>query len=554
MIAGTRPWRNGRSKAFCVIAVLLFAALSSACTYDVDSVVDAPDQNPGDFICARAVPPDGFPAGDDQGLCTLRAAVMEANATAIAERIEIPAGTYNLTLPVAAGGGPLVITSSVMLRGAAAGSTIVDAGAVDYDGSPSCPNSGPERPVFTINAGTVGISYLTAQGGFAQFGGGIVVNNGTVEITDAVIRRNAAFTGGGGVLTDGGVVRIRRTSIVENCTVGAFGGGILNTSDGELWVYDSLIANNRANRAGGIRNQGALNLRSTTISGNIADSHEAGTGGISQNGFAFLNNVTITNNTGRFTDPTSFFGGGIQTTSIGTSVVKNSIIAGNDGQGGANDCAGELTFDSRNNLIGDSDGCEISGFVFTYILDVDPQLTPLAFNGGPTQTHSLPTGSAARETAYEFPPPAVNACEARDQRGVPRPQGSGRCDMGAFEAGNANVFVSGFVLVDADTDTDLFSIRNGELLNLGVLPQNLSIRTSLSDAAGSVVFAFDSNPMFQTENNAPYALGGDSPAGNYTPVSFTSGSHTVRATPFAGAGGTGAGGGSLELRFSVLGE
>lgn len=542
------------SKPFTALVVVLLGGLTGACTYTVDSVVDAPDANPGDFECARATPPGGFPPGDDQGLCTVRAAVMEANATSIAEHIEIPAGTYNLTLPVAAGGGPLVITRSVTIRGAAAGSTILDADAVNYDGVSDCPNSGAERPVFTVSGGNVLIAYLTAQGGFAQNGGGIVVTNGTAEITDAVIRRNAAFTGGGGVLTNGGVTRIRRTSIIENCATGAFGGGIRNTSNGQLWVYDSLVAANRSNRAGGIRNDGALNLRNVTVSGNVAFSPTAGTGGISQNGFAVLNNVTVTNNTGLFTDPNSFFGGGIQTTASGTSVIKNSIIAQNDGQGGPNDCAGELTFDSRNNLIGDSNGCEISGFLSTYLLDVDPQLAALTLNGGPTRTHALLTGSPAREAAYQFPPPAVDACEARDQRAVPRPQGSGRCDMGAFEAGNANLFVTSFVLVDADADTDLFIIRNGELLNLTTLPPNLSIRASLSGIPGSVVFAFDANPTFQTENVTPYALGGDSPAGNYNPVAFTPGEHTIRATPFASAGGGGAGGGSLELRFSVLGE
>jgi hypothetical protein len=50
----------------------------------VDSTADAPDADPGDGVCARAAPP----GGTGQGLCTLRAAVMEANATPYIERIE----------------------------------------------------------------------------------------------------------------------------------------------------------------------------------------------------------------------------------------------------------------------------------------------------------------------------------------------------------------------------------------------------------------------------------------------------------------------------------
>jgi CSLREA domain-containing protein len=535
-------------KGYAVIVLL--ALLGSGCTLQVDSTADAPDVNPGDGACARAAPP----LGKDQGLCTLRAAVMEANATIAAERIEIPAGTYVLDLPSNQGGGPLVIDRSVAIRGAGVGSTIIDAAANQYDGGEGCPNSGAERRIFTINDGNVSIRYATLRGGFAQHGGGLRQNGGELEITDAAIQRNVAFTGGGGAYLSGGVARIRRTSIIENCATGAFGGGLRTSPDAQVWVYDSLIANNRSNRAGGVYNLGALNLRSTTISGNVADSPSAGTGGLSQNGFAVLNNVTMTNNVGRGTDPNSFLGGGIATFSSSLSVVKNSIIAGNDGQGGPNDCSGALTFDSRNNLIGDSNGCDISGFLFTYILDVDAQIAPLALNGGPTRTHSLLTGSPARESAYEFPPPAADACEARDQRGVPRPQGSGRCDMGAFESGHANTFVTGFVLVNADTDTDLFSIRNGELLNLGLLPDNLSIRANVGGAAGSVVFAFDANATFQTENNSPYALGGDAPAGDYLPVTFTPGNHTLRATPFAAANGSGAAGGSLEVQFYVFGE
>lgn len=528
---------------------LIGALLGSGCVLRVDSTADAPDANPGDGVCARAAPA----GGNDEGLCTLRAAVMEANATFVAEAIEIPAGIYALTLPSNEGGGPLVIERSVAIRGAGVGNTVIDADASDYDGGEDCPLGAPARRVFMINGGNVSIRYATLRGGVGQHGGGVRQDGGDLEITDASIERNFASTGGGGIYVAGGTTRILRTSIVNNCANGAFAGGVRVGASAQVRVYDSLVANNRGNRAGGIYNLGQLNLRSTTVSGNIAISPFAGTGGVSQNGFAVLNNVTITDNVGRGTDPNSFLGGGLATFPGETSVVRNSIIANNNGELGPNDCAGALTSDSRNNLIGDSNGCEIPGSLSTYVLDVDPQLGPLAFNGGPTRTHALLEGSPAREAAYEFPPPAADACEARDQRGVPRPQGAGRCDLGALEAGNANAFVTGFVLVDAQTNTELFPIRNGELLNLSVLPDELSIRAATTGGIGSIVFSFDTNASFQIENNAPYALGGDAPAGDYTPVDFTPGEHVVRATPFASANGTGAGGGSLEVRFAVFG-
>lgn len=542
--------RSAARSRFIYATSIIVAFLASGCVLRVDSTADAPDADPGDGVCARAAPP----GGTGQGLCTLRAAVMEANATPYIERIEIPAGTYELTLPSNEGGGALVIERSVIIRGAGPGATIIDADASDYDGVFSCPQSGPERRVFTVNGGDVLISYVTLRGGFAQHGGAIRQNGGELEITDASIERNVAFTGGGGILANDGVMRIRRSSIVNNCATGAFGGGLRVQPSGEVWVYESLIANNRSNRAGGVYNAGAMNLRSTTVSGNIAESPSAGTGGVAQVSFAVLNNVTITGNVGRGNNAGSFQGGGLHTFAGGTSVVKNSIIANNDGQLGPNDCSGTLTPDSRNNLIGDSNGCTITSFLSTYLLDVDPMLGPLAFNGGPTRTHSLLVGSPAREAAYEFPPPAVNACEAYDQRGVPRPQGAGRCDMGALEAGNASGFVTAFVLVDAETNTDLYPIRSGEVLVRDLLPDELSIRVTTTGGIGSVVFSLDGNASFQIENNVPYALGGDSPAGDYIPVELAPGEHVLRATPFESANGAGAAGGSREIRFAVVGS
>ena len=187
------------------------------------------------------------------------------------------------------------------------------------------------------------------------------------------------------------------------------GRGIWN--QGELWVYDSTIAGNDSNRAGAIRNEGQMNLRNTTISGNMAHSSDAGTGESGKNGFAVLNNVTITKNTGVGNNPVNNLGGGIQTSEGNITVLKNSIIAGNDGGTGPDDCAGPLSGDSKYNLIGNPTGCVITSYLDTYAsyngtpncltqwtmfsemtavacLDpLDAHLGSLAQNGGPTATY-----------------------------------------------------------------------------------------------------------------------------------------------------------------------
>src|SRR5207248_3048941 len=62
----------------------------------------------------------------------------------------------------------------------------------------------------------------------------------------------------------------------------------------------------------------------------------------------------------------------------------------------------------------------------------DPQLLPLANNGGPTQTHALPASSPAVDAGDN------SACPQTDQRGLTRPfdgnfNGIAICDGGAFE-------------------------------------------------------------------------------------------------------------------------
>lgn len=524
-------------KARAAAAVCLGLA---ACTYRVDSLVDAHDGNPGDYECARAIPPGSEAGGPTDGLCTLRAAIEEANATVARDRIEIPPGAYLLVLPINAGGGRLELTEDVIIQGSGPQATTIEAG---QNGS-----------VFHIDGSDAVIRQLTIQGGDAQAGGGMRIVDGEVEMSDVVVRDNEATTGGGGIYIEpGATLSLERSVVRDNLAIGAFGGGLWN--QGELRLFESEVSDNEGNRAGGIHNDGLLNLRNVTVSGNqVRQTSSAGTGGIRQWDFAFLNNVTVTDNQGTGNDPSSSLGGGIRTLDDATTVVKNSIIAGNDGQDGPHDCVGPLTSDSRYNLIGDTGGCELPALVNTWVLDTDPSLTGLTPSGGPTRVHRPFSDSPARGAGFPFPPggPAADACEGFDQRGVPRPEGGDECDMGTVEITSSASVVARFMLVDADSDTDIRPLLDGDRLVLDELPAALTVRAAFDGPIpASVRFDYDGVTGVQIENATPYALGGDS-AGDFNPFPLTDGEHQLTATPFTQDDASGGAGGRLTIGFEVL--
>jgi hypothetical protein len=105
--------------------------------------------------------------------------------------------------------------------------------------------------------------------------------------------------------------------------------------------------------------------------------------------------------------------------------------------------------------------------------------------------------------------------------------------------------ITGFTLVDPDTDKDL-----AELSNKAVIPEagRPNIRANTTDVTGSVVFYL--NGIKRTENVAPYAYFFDS-AGDYKPGSLTEGEYMLEAIAFSGNNGQGTQGNTLKIQFSV---
>jgi CSLREA domain-containing protein len=342
--------------------------------------------------------------------CSLREAIIAANAlsggTAV---IQLPAGVYTLTRSGndnTSAAGDLDVTKTVQIIGAGVSNTIIDGNQID-------------RVLHTFSGISVTLANMTIRNGRTSGTGGsggavLIESSQSVDLINVFITNNTAGDSGGGIAISGGNsthVTISNSTISNNHTTG--------DANPASW-----------GRGGGIFNWGVLSVVNTTISGN--SSNRWG-GGILNFGNTSLNNVTITGNTADSDHTLDGLGGGIYnpagTNLLGIFKLKNTIIAGNtDLSGQAPDCGGTTNITSEDyNLIGTLTGCAKLGNMIAHnITGVDPHLGVLADNGGATQTHALLNGSPAINSGN----PAT--CNAADQRGVYRPQGS-TCDIGAYE-------------------------------------------------------------------------------------------------------------------------
>lgn len=315
--------------------------------------------------------------------------------------------------------------------------------------------------IFASSGSTVTITGSTITGnttttGFG-FGGGIRATATALTITGSAITGNRAGNGGG-IYADGsgGTLTMTRSTVSGN-TVGATGGGLFISSI-TASVAESTISGNTAmgGQAGGIRlfggsTSGSLALRNSTVTGNTATGPTATNvlgGGLwattGQTGALTISGSTISGNavTG---GGASIVGGGIRSDG-GNSVLHNTVIAGNtsagsdpDVNGGFNTSPGDgaLGYNAIG-IVGSATGL-VDGVnqdrVGTAASPLDPQLGPLADNGGPTRTLRPLAGSLLLDRV-----PAGAGCNNQglttDQRGVPRPQGT-LCDIGAVEVATA---------------------------------------------------------------------------------------------------------------------
>ncbi|MGZ4717174.1 MAG: choice-of-anchor Q domain-containing protein [Acidimicrobiales bacterium] len=420
----TRTSTWGRSAGILGAVLVLTAAGTglTACTptatFTVGSTVDAVDSSPGDGICASA--------GNG---CTLRAAVQEANRSAIPARIVLaPGATYTLALSGAAedqaATGDLDLTGTATIEGNGA---TIDGARLD-------------RVLDAVGSAHLTLRRLTITHGAAPRGGGLEVAAGAqATLTEVTVADNEA--------TDAGVCVYAGGS--PYCSGADSGGGGI-ASAGDLSLDRSAVRGNgsglRADgchpsgafevctgaSGGGILSSGHLGLVNSTISGNQAGTPQGSSnpsgygGGIALSGTIFSAHAVLLST---IADNIADHGSGI----LGRVTLTATVIDGGTGRAcawGPEDPANVPGPAVSNgwNVISDS-SCGINR---THdLVSVDPQLGALGDHGGPTWTH-LPATTSPVVNSIGKGTPGLCDGTFTDQRGAPRPT-TVNCDAGSVE-------------------------------------------------------------------------------------------------------------------------
>ena len=136
--------RPRRRRALTLSAVERLEGRRLLASYTVNTFLDAP-----------AVDPSNGDAATAAGTISLRSAIQAADALAVPVTINLPAGTYALSIAPNgiddASNGDLNVTGDLTIVGAGAGSTTIDAASIDR--------------VLTVQGGSAAINGVTISGG-----------------------------------------------------------------------------------------------------------------------------------------------------------------------------------------------------------------------------------------------------------------------------------------------------------------------------------------------------------------------------------------------------
>ena len=332
----------------------------------------------------------GAVAVANNGVCSLREAIHNANDDAQVDNTDCPAGSGADTIqlaaastyalpdadPVDASNGLPTITSTIVLAGNGA--------TIERSGGLTCFLDGAlQIGEFRLlrSSGDLTLEHLTLRNGCIDGDGGsgyggALYAGGTLTLDGVVVDGNRSAEGSGGLATvAGGLVSIVASTFSNNFANGA-AGAIGNGEGVSMTITGSTITGNSAGAggAGGIGNFGTLTVFNSTVVGNTAQ----GAGGGIRNGSGTLelDAVTISSNK----TIVALGGGGLSNS--GTLTVKNSIVAGNF-EGG--DCASVApgTFTALGqNLDEDGTCAALDAAHFTRVTATQLALAPPSFSPG----------------------------------------------------------------------------------------------------------------------------------------------------------------------------
>ncbi|MBL8056888.1 MAG: CSLREA domain-containing protein, partial [Anaerolineales bacterium] len=223
-------------RGLALLALLLAAGAAlarpaAAASFTVDSTLDAVDAAPGDGVCATA-----------GAVCTLRAAIQEANALAGSDLIDFAvSGPFVLTLAgtgedAAATGDLDIAPGGLTIAGDTAALSVIDGGALDR--------------VFEVQASaSLTLNDVTVRNGQSNVGGGLV-SVGTLALNDVVVTGNQASLFGGGLYVAAGQTLITR-ALLSNNTAANDGGGLYLESGGVVRLVNVTVTGNTASGSGG---------------------------------------------------------------------------------------------------------------------------------------------------------------------------------------------------------------------------------------------------------------------------------------------------------------
>jgi hypothetical protein len=276
--------------------------------------------------------------------------------------------------------------------------------------------------------------------GSSENGGGFA-NYGILNLRDFYLDYNHATNAGGAIYNEN-ILILSTMGFGNNSAYN--GGAVYNAGTGKVWVGDNYFnSNSSVNEGGAFYNSGYLEVNRVSFEFNNSGNGAA----IRNNGqLVMYNNVISSNNAvqrggalydsgtstiihSTFSDNFAPIGAGIFKGEVGTTILRNTIVAKVLESSVGDNCSGGNIDGGNYNISWPDATCPG--------MNADPKLIPEDVWGAWAVPWALAPGSAAINTADDTVCTTIPNPGPLDKRGVSRPQGS-HCDIGAYEYVNPN--------------------------------------------------------------------------------------------------------------------